>query len=160
MVIGYGNPSRRDDGVALCVVNALRMRWGQAVLTPLTDGWEDMGGTRDSLFLQQLTPELAPTLTQYDLAIFVDASLPEAAEPVRVERVVTGYRTGAISHHMEPATLLALARDLYGRAPAGFIVSVHGYDFNFGDELSPVTAALVPEAVERVEALVNVRGET
>jgi len=154
LVIGYGNPSRRDDGVGLAVVNALRGRWGQASLAPYDDGWEDLGGTRDSLSLQQLTPELAPALAQYDLVIFVDAALLESAEAVHSERIAPNYCTGAISHHMEPATLLALACQLYGRAPQGFLISVRGHDFNFGDQLSPETHAAVAEAVERVAALI------
>ena len=107
IIIGYGNPSRRDDGVALVVVNALRLRWGQPTLTPLTDGWEDVGGLRDSLFLQQLTPELAATLAQYDLVVFVDASLPQATERVQRQRIEPRYQMGVVSHHMEPATLIS-----------------------------------------------------
>jgi len=164
LVIGYGNASRRDDGVGLAVVNALRLHWGQPALTPLTDGGEDLGSARDSLFLQQLTPELAATLAQYDLVFFVDASLPAATEPVQWERVEPAYQMGAISHHMEPATLLALARQLYGHAPEGVLVSVHGHDFDFGDELSPRTAAAVPDAVQWIEQFVvereNVKRET
>lgn len=155
LVIGYGNPSRRDDGVALHVVNGLRERWGQPTLAPLIDGWDDLGGMRDSLFLQQLTPELAATLAEYDLVVFVDAALPQMEEPVRLERVAPGLRMAAVSHHMEPATLLALAGQLYGQAPAGWLASVRGHDLGFGEQLSPETAAAVPEAVARVARLIG-----
>jgi hydrogenase maturation protease len=155
LVIGYGNSSRRDDGVALHVVNALRARWGQPSLPHLSDGWDELGGVRDSLFLQQLAPELAATLVLYGRVIFVDASLPAAPEPVHVEEVAARYRLAAISHHLEPAVLLALTARLYGRAPQGFLVSVRGHDFDFGEELSPETAAAVPQAVERVAALIE-----
>lgn len=157
LVIGYGNPSRRDDGVGLRVVNELRSRWGRPGLGPLGDGWEDLGGARDSLFLQQLTPELAATVTEYDLLILVDASLAHAEEPVRVEPVTPRYQLAAISHHLDPASLLALARQLYGCAPEGLLVSVRGQDFDFGEELSAAAEAAVPEAVERVVALVAAR---
>lgn len=155
LVIGYGNPSRRDDGVALHVVNALRARWGRPALGPLSDGWDDLQGTYDSLFLQQMTPELAETLAQYDLVVFVDAALPETEEAVRAVPVTPALRMAAVSHHMEPAALLALAEQLYGRAPVGWLVSVHGYDMSFGDQLSPETAAALPEAVARVAALIE-----
>lgn len=154
LVIGYGNASRRDDGVALHVVNGLRVRWGLAPLAPLADGWDELGGLRDSLFLQQLTPELAATLAEYDLVVFVDAALLQTEAGVAVERVAPALRLAAVSHHMEPAALLALAAQLFGRAPAGWLTSVHGHDFDFGDELSAETAAAVPEAVERVGALI------
>ncbi len=153
LVIGYGNASRRDDGAALHAINALRARWGQAPLPAGSDGCEELGGERDTLFLQQLTPELAATLAEYDRAVFVDAALPQAQEPVRVEPIAPGYRMGAISHHMEPAALLALTGQLYGRSPAGWLVSIWGHDFNFGEELSPETASAVPAAAERIAAL-------
>ena len=155
LVIGYGNPSRRDDGVALHVVNALRARWGQAPLGPSHDGWDDLAGTRDTLFLQQLTPELAETLAGYDRVVFVDAALPEAQEAVRTVAVAPALRMAAVSHHMEPAALLALAQQLYGHAPAGWLVSVRGYDMDFGEALSPQAAAAVPQAAARVLALVE-----
>lgn len=155
LMIGYGNPSRRDDGVALHVLNALRTRWGRAPLAPWSDGWDDLQGTRDSLFLQQLTPELAETLAEYDVVVFVDAALPEAGEPVRLSPVEPALRMAAVSHHMEPGALLALTRQLYGRAPAGWLVSVRGHDMDFGDQLSPETAAALPDAVARVAALVE-----
>ncbi len=158
LVIGYGNASRRDDGVALYVVNGLRARWGQAPLDGLADGWEELGGARDSLFVQQLTPELAATLAGYDLVVFVDAALPQAEAAVQVERVTPAMRLAAVSHHMEPGALLALAAQLCGRAPAGWLASVRGHDFSFGEELSAQTAAAVPEAVERVAALLAAEG--
>jgi len=157
VVIGYGNPSRRDDGVALHVVNALRQRWGRPALGPWNDGWDDLQGTRDSLFLQQLTPELAETLAGYDLVVFVDAALPEAGEPVRAVPVEPALRLAAVSHHMEPAALLALAAQLFARAPMGWLVSVRGRDMDFGDQLSPEAAAALPAAVARVAALVEGR---
>jgi hydrogenase maturation protease len=159
LVIGYGNPSRRDDGVALHVLNELHRRWGRPGLGLLGDGWEDLGGARDTLFLQQLTLELAATVAGYDLLILVDASLTHAQEPVRVEPVTPRYHLAAISHHLDPASLLALARQLYGRAPEALLVSVQGHDFDFGEELSAPAAAAVPEAVERVASLVAAREE-
>lgn len=154
LVIGYGNPSRRDDGIALHVVNALRRGWGDPALEGTEDGWEELGHERDALYLQQLTPELAGVVADYDLAIFVDAALPRAAMPVHVDRVEPGYRPAAVWHHMGPGTLLALARQLHGRAPEAFVVSIQGHDFNFGHLLSPQTAAALPEAVELVLKLI------
>lgn len=157
LVIGYGNPSRRDDGLALHVLDGLRARWGRPGPTPLGDNWEDLGAAQDSLFLQQLAPELAATLAEYDRVILIDAALPEAPEAVHCEEIVPGYRMAAVSHHMEPAALLALTGRLYGRTPVGVLVSVRGHDFDFGDELSPAAAAAVPAAVECVASLIGSR---
>jgi hydrogenase maturation protease len=155
LLIGYGNPSRCDDGVALHVLNALRARWGQPPLDLSLGGWDELGGRHDSLFLQQLTPDLAATLAEYDRVVFVDASLLQTETAVHVEQVLPAFRTGAISHHLEPASLLALAAHLYGRELQGWLVSVPGECFDFGEELSPAVAAAVPEAVERIVDLVE-----
>ena len=37
--------------------------------------------------------------------------------------------------------------------PRGVLLSVRGYDFDFGEELSEGTAALIPGAVDRILAL-------
>ncbi len=155
LVIGYGNPSRRDDGVALHVVNALRAHWGRPPLEPGEDGVDDLDGAQDSVFVQQLAPELASLLLHYDLAVFVDAALPHAPSAVCIEPLRANLRLAAVSHHMEPATLLALAATLYGHAPQTFLVSIRGQDFDFGEELSPATQASVPAAVDHVLRIIS-----
>ena len=75
LIIGYGNPSRRDDGVGLAVINGLRRRLGKAPFDEGDDGYNELGGPVDTLFLQQLMPELAETLAGYDRVWFVDAHL-------------------------------------------------------------------------------------
>lgn len=154
LVVGYGNTSRRDDGVALQVINGLRARWGQPPLDPEAEIWGELEGVHDSIFVQQLTLELSSSLVWYSMVVFVDAGLPQMEAAVRVEQVTPNLRPTAISHHMEPAVLLALADGLVGRAPAGWLVSVRGHDFDFGEALSAETAATVREAVERVAALI------
>jgi hydrogenase maturation protease len=159
LVIGYGNPSRRDDGVALHVVNALRAHWGRPPLAPGEDGADELEGVRDSIFVQQLAPELAPLLPHYDLAVFVDAALPHAPSAVCVEPLQANLRLAAVSHHMEPATLLVLAATLYGRAPQAFLVSIRGQDFDFGEDLSATTGASVRAAADHVLQLISGRPE-
>ncbi len=154
LVIGYGNPSRRDDAAAMHVLNALRARWGRPALTAFGDNWEDLGAGHGSLLVQQLMPELAATVAEYDVVVFVDAALAQA-EAVRAERVTPALRLATVSHHADPATLLALAEQLFGRAPAGWLVSVRGHDLSFGEELAPETAAAIPGAVDRVARLIG-----
>jgi len=148
LVIGYGNPSRQDDGVGLAVVNGLRLRAGQTLLEEGEDGFDDLGHGLDTLFLQQLSPELAETLTEYDHLVLVDAHLglyPELVHRVDLDPQV---EAAIVSHHFKPGTLLALARQLYGRAPSAELISVRGYAFDFTSELSPQTAQGVAEVIQ------------
>jgi hypothetical protein len=46
-----------------------------------------------------------------------------------------------------------LVQELHDRAPHGVLLSIRGYDFEFGEGLSDETAALVPSAAKRVLCL-------
>ena len=53
LIVGYGNPSRQDDGVGLAVVNGLRLRLGLSSLVGSQDGFDELGRAVDTVFLQQ-----------------------------------------------------------------------------------------------------------
>jgi len=107
--------------------------------------------------VQQLVPELAETISKYDMAIFVDAHTGAYAEELRIESVAPVYRSSLVSHHMKPATLLALARDLYKHHPCSIQISVRGYEFDFGTELSERTQQLANDALDRILKLISMR---
>ena len=73
LIAAFGNQYRRDAGVGYVVVNVIRERLGRPVLTPLDDGYADLGHTVDTIVLPHLVPELAETVADYDLLIFIDA---------------------------------------------------------------------------------------
>ncbi len=149
LIIGYGNPSRRDDGVGLAVVNELRRRLGVCGLDETADGFDDLGGPLDTLFLQQLTPELAETLAQYDRVVFVDAHLAQTGDDlVRQASLGPNLDPALVSHHFKPGRLLALAQALYGHAPSAELISIRGFDFDFDTTLSPLTAQGVQVAAD------------
>jgi len=153
LVIGFGNVFRRDDGAAFALLNALRQRLGRPILGFDDDGFDDLGHDVDTVLLHQLVPELAVTIVPYDRIVFVDAHVGSIPEPIREEELDVCYRAATVSHTLHPCSLLAIAQELYGKSPPGVLLSIRGYDFEFGEGLSEQTAALVPQAVERVLAL-------
>jgi hydrogenase maturation protease len=156
LVAGFGNLYRRDDGVGRAVVSGVRKRTGRPELGPLDDGYNDLGHPVDTIVLHQLVPELARTVSAYDLVIFVDAHVDGFPEPMREECIVASYQCSSfVSHQVHPAMVLDLAQRAYGHTPEGILLSLRGYDFDFGEGLSPQTAALVQPAVERIMALVE-----
>lgn len=150
LIIGYGNPSRRDDGVALAIINGLRQRLGLLSLDGNDDGYDDLGQATDTLFMQQLMPELAETISHYDAVIFLDAHVGVIPETIRRVQLTPSGERAIVSHHVKPAGLLEIARRLYGRAPVGELISVRGFDFDFGTELSPATAEAAGQVVEEI----------
>ncbi|MDH7487891.1 MAG: hydrogenase maturation protease [Anaerolineae bacterium] len=150
LVIGYGNPYRRDDGVALHVANFLRATQGLRPLALDEDGLDDCGHPLDTVVLHQLLPEIAPMLADYDLVVFVDAHTGVIPDDVRVLPVQEEYGFQAVTHHMSPGMMLALARAARGRAPEAVLVSIRGEDFDFGDGLSAGCKARAETAVRAI----------
>ncbi len=120
LIIGYGNTLRADDGLGPHIAAELA-----ALRLP---------GVR-VLSVPQLLPELAAELAEARRVVFVDACAAprEGVQVTRLEPVVlTEFR----AHGSDPATLLGLARSLYGRMPTAWLVAVAGYDFGMREGLS------------------------
>ena len=148
LIIGYGNVDRSDDGVACTVVNTLRRQQGLAALGDEETGLDNLGAEVDSVFLSQLTIELMETLRDYDRVIFVDAHIGAEIVDLCCGPVKPEGAPSILMHHLSPGSLLALVKAIYGKAPAGQLVSVRGYDFDFHRGLSPATEALAQRAVD------------
>jgi hydrogenase maturation protease len=136
LVVGYGNALRSDDG------------FGWHAAARLADDPRIAGTT--VLQRHQLTPDLALDLSRASFAIFVDASTgPAGVVAVRQVRAAPDS-TVTWSHHVDPSVLLALARDLYGRAPEGLAVSVGLGTTEPGERLSSPLARILPNVVDDI----------
>lgn len=155
LIAGFGNCFRRDDGLGPAVVNAVRDHIGKAPLQPLDDGFDDLGSPVDTIVLHQLVPELAETVKDYDLLIFVDAHVGTIPEAIREERLHAGFQAPLVSHQFRPATVLALSQQMYGHAPTAVLLSLRGYDFDFGEGLSSRAEPNIVLAVDRILALID-----
>ena len=141
LVIGYGNPLRADDGLGWIVAQQLRR--------DLTE--QRVPADVVVLAEHQLTPELAEPIRRARLVVFVDARQGNRPGLIDCRAVVpAGDGALAFSHEVDPPSLVALARLLYGARPTAVVVSVDGDDFGYGMSLSPVVQATVPQVVERV----------
>lgn len=141
LVVGYGNALRTDDGLG----------WHAAAL--LADDPRLAGAT--VLQRHQLMPELALDISAAALVVLVDASHALPAGTVTVTRVEPAGDAGTTwSHHLSPPSLVALAHELYGRAPEVFLVSAGVESLELGDRLSPVAEAELPRVVDAVVDLV------
>jgi hydrogenase maturation protease len=141
LVVGYGNPLRGDDGI------------GWVIAERLADD-PRMAGV-EVVARHQLTPELALDVSRVDLVVLVDARSGPPAGSLAIEQVDPSSSSGTTwSHHVSPASLVALARELYGRAAEVRVVSVGAGSLDVGEGLSPLVQAAVDRAVDAIAELV------
>jgi hydrogenase maturation protease len=155
IIIGYGNVDRGDDGVAFVVVNELRRRMGRSVLQEEDTGLDDLTRHNDTIFMQQLVPEVMELFTAYDRMVFVDAHVGPDREDLNCSPVLPEYVASSFTHHMTPPAFLAFLKTLYHCEPEAYLVSIRGYDFDFTRTLSPGTRALVGRAADAIQKLMD-----
>ena len=141
LVSGYGNTLRQDDQAGPAVAEEIEAASLPGVVT---------------LVSPQLSPEHAEAVAQSRGVVFVDAQAGPDQEP-RLRRVRPGESSQVTTHAAEPRTLLALARDVYGRTPPGWLLTVPAVQFGFGTELSPVTRRGIARAVEKISRLARMK---
>jgi hydrogenase maturation protease len=159
LLIGYGNVYCHDDGVAFYVINTLRRRWGRRELLPDEDGLDELGYEVDSIMLHQLIPEIIPVVGHYQKVVFIDAHTGTIPEEVRTIQVVEERRFHAVTHHMSPGLVLAMAREENGKPSSASLVSVRGEDFDFGLGLSDRCRQNAETAIQRLFDLFSGSGE-
>jgi hydrogenase maturation protease len=156
LLIGYGNPGRLDDGLGPALAEAVASLAIPAV-------------TVESDY--QLGVEDAATVAAHEVVVFADASVsgpePFAFCPVRPAAEAC---VGFSSHSVEPAAVLALARELFRARTRGYALGIRGYRFNeFGEHLSDQAEANLAAALRFIvpvlrdghfEAAVRGGGET
>lgn len=132
LVIGYGNPGRRDDGLGPALAAALE-RLGLP------------GVTVDSDY--QLTVEAAAAAAEHDVVIFADAAAA-GPEPFDFRPIGPGPAASFSSHSTSPEGVLQLAGELFGSRPAAYVLGLRGYEFNeFNESLSERARANLAAAV-------------
>ena len=120
LVLGYGNPSRGDDGLGLRLAEQL-----EAGAPP---GVEVETGF-------QLSIEDAATAADYDAVLFIDAAA-QGPEPFVVTRLQPAAVITFTSHDVAPESILAICQDSFGRTPEAYLLAVRGYEFDFSEELT------------------------
>jgi hydrogenase maturation protease len=139
LVIGYGNELRGDDAAGPRVATAIE-KLGLAGVQVLVR--------------HQLAPELSEAISQARAIVFVDAAL--AGEGVGVKIVpLQGVSSARIDpHYSDPPAVLGLARELFGRSPPAWLVTVPGRCFDFGVPLSRLAERGVATALVEIQKLI------
>ena len=149
LIVGYGNPDREDDGVAWHILRALANHLQRDVIE-LEYEADPAGPSPHLAFMLQLTPEMSETIASYDYVCFIDAHTGAFEEEIRFDRVLADFQASPFTHHLTPSACVAMSDTLYGHAPHTVLLSIRGYEFGFGQTLSPRTEALALRAGQMV----------
>jgi hydrogenase maturation protease len=120
LVLGIGNPGRRDDGLGPHFIDRLR-----ALNLP--------GVAADANY--QLQVEDALSVSRFKRVVFVDAARAIEA-PFEMTEIEPLAEFAFTTHSLAPHTVLALSRELYRKTPTAFLLAIRGYDFGLGEGLS------------------------
>lgn len=152
LVLCYGNPDRQDDGVAFHIMVRLASELGYTLPGSPRKDQRLRGRWPDLIFVLQLSPELAETLAHFDRICFVSVHTGQMNQDIVWQELRGEYQASPVTHHIVPATCLSLIQMLYDRQPEAVLVSIRGYEFDFSHSLSPQTACLAEQALQRILA--------
>jgi hydrogenase maturation protease len=141
VVIGVGNPYRRDDGVGPAVIEHLRQRAPAAVRLEESDGEPS---------------QLLELWAGADLAIVVDAVRAAEGRPGRIHRrlIDRALPAGrpASSHRIDFGDAVALASAVDRMPGTLALYGIEVVDTSFGPGLTPPVEAAVAEVVDAILA--------
>jgi hydrogenase maturation protease len=124
LVIGYGNPGRRDDGLGPALAARL-----QALNLP--------GVTVENDY--QLSIEHAEVVARYDVVVFADAARDVPGDgPFYLSPLTPAPDARSFSHSLSPQAVLELAAQCFGARPRGWLLGIRPADLDsFGEGISP-----------------------
>lgn len=132
LVLGYGNPGRLDDGLGPSFVDRIARL-------------ELPGVTAEANY--QLNVEDAAVAAEYDVVLFVDASVC-GPEPFCCCELAPREPGSFSSHHVEPGEVVFLARTLFEARFDAYLLGIRGYEFDeFGERLCPRAEGNLDRAV-------------
>lgn len=138
LVIGYGNTLRSDDGI------------GQIVAMEVEKF--NLPQVR-SIYLHQLTPELAEKIALFETVIFIDASIKhKKVELINLKKLKFNNNW---THYISPESLLYLTEIMYEKTPLAWLITIPIKDLNFGENLSNLAQKGKQQGLEIIKNLIN-----
>ena len=124
LLYGYGNPGRKDDGLGPAVIDMVE-KW--IVQEKLKNIFVDSN--------YQLNIEDAYTIRDYDIVIFIDASI-EDIDDYMVTEVEPSDKVNYTMHSVSPSFILHLCKKIYNYTPKTFLLHIKGYEFELEEGFS------------------------
>lgn len=148
LVIGYGNSLAGDDALGFYTVQKLV---GSELPANVT-----------VKYIHQLMPEHAEDISQFDIIIFIDAEESNidkgnSAGTMNCRLILQDdiHDTSSSAHEFSLDSILLISKELYGKIPETYLITVTGKNFLTGDRLTPEVEASVPEVINTVYNIIN-----
>lgn len=140
LIYGYGNPGRQDDGLGPALVEQLEA-WAKA---------EKISGVAfDSNY--QLNAEDALAVAESGQVVFIDAA-KEGQAPFEFRPLAPQKEISFSTHAMPPESVLALADELYGARPPGWLLAIRGEAWELNAALSAAARSHLAAAREFLQS--------
>lgn len=141
LLYGYGNPGRKDDGLGPAIID-------------LVEKWiiqeEHKNIFVDSNY--QLNIEDAYSIRDYDIVIFIDASIEDIDDYI-VTRVEPSDKVNYTMHSVSPSFVLHLCKNMYNYTPDTFLLHIKGYAFELQEGLTEQADKNLKKAVDFIKDL-------
>jgi len=124
LVYGYGNPGRQDDGLGNLFVDEAQ-KWAEA------EGLENI--SFDSNY--QLNIEDAAEIAEYNIVIFVDASIEDISDFI-LTKLEPNAKVEFSMHSVSPAFVVHLCQDIYPETPKAYLLHLKGYEWEFQEGIT------------------------
>ena len=141
LVLGYGNPLRRDDGLG----------WQIAVQLFRANTSLEI----EILPCHQLTPELADSVSHADAVFFIDSTRQGVPGEFRCVEIPPQTGPLPLTHDLSPAALLDLSSELFGSCPRAYLLTICGESFEAGESLSPIVVSRLPQLKAHLRELIE-----
>ena len=143
LILGYGNPLRSDDGAGWKAAAALERDPSSTDLLVVAS--------------QQLTPEMAETISRCSRVLFLDAAHTGSPGEIRMEAVRRDPNTkvGDVSHQLLPPALLELAYRYFAAEPDATLLTLTGENFEFGEHFSAPVEGAWKEYLDRARGWIH-----
>lgn len=145
LVYGYGNPGRQDDGIG-------------ARFTELFEKWK-YEQKLDHISVDcnyQLNIEDAAVIADYDVVVFVDASIVDDVKNYRLETIKPDDATIEFTMHaVSVSYVVDLCNKIYSKTPESYVLHIKAYEFDFIEELTPKAAENMLDAFDYLKGFVK-----
>jgi hydrogenase maturation protease len=148
LVIAYGNPGRRDDGLGPWVAEEMRRRHGNRLAF-----WVGF----------QLAVECCVEIVDHPTVVFVDAAHagpePFLFREVKPARPAFAVPASFTTHLSSPEGMVGLSEVSFRARPSAWLLGVRGYNFSIGEGLSRKGERNARSAIAFLDVFLSRRSE-